>query len=202
MVRARSAPVFGPASEVTAVTPLPFEDLSSAYHPRHAGLRLYATGAKGGLLAGAATLAVLFLYDLFRLDPLASPVLLSGAALGQAIEVTPGVEAALRAADVIRIAGGLLKYAILHFSVFAALGIGAALLFRRGRVAMNALTGALYGVVACSAAFYAGIAVLAGSIQAAPDWRVVVGANAVAGLIIAASLLGEPDASAGGSSSA
>ena len=179
------------------MTPLPFDDLSSAYQPRHARLQLYANGAKGGLLAGTAVFAVLFLYDILRLDPLASPVLFSGAALGQAIEVTPGVEAALRAADVIRIAEGLVKYAALHFCVFAALGIGAALLFRRGSIAMNTLTGALYGVVACSAAFYVGITVLAGSILAAPDWRVVVGANAVAGVIMAANLLGETDASPG-----
>jgi hypothetical protein len=179
---------------VQAVTPLPLDDLSSAYHPRHGGLQLYAGGAKGGLLAGTAVFAVLFLYDLFRLDPLASPILLSGAALGQPIEVTPGVEAALRAADVIRVSAGLAKYAVLHFSVFAAIGIGAALFFQRGSVAVNTLTGALYGIVACSAVFYTGIALLAGSFLATPDWRIVVGANAVAGVIMVANLLGDRDA--------
>lgn len=173
------------------MTPLPFDDLSSAYHPRNGGLRLYASGAKGGLLAGAAVFAVLFLYDLFRLEPLASPILLSGAALGQTIEVTAGVEAALRAADVIRMSADLAKYAVLHFCVFAAIGVGAALFFQRGRVAMNTLTGALYGIVVCSAAFYAGIRLLAGGFLAAPDWRLVVTANAVAGVIMIAHLLGD-----------
>lgn len=176
-----------------AVTPLPFDDLSSAYQPRRAGLQLYAAGARGGLLAGAAAFAVLFVYDLLRLDLMASPTLLSAAALGQTIEVTPGVQAAFRAGDVIRFLQGLAQYAVLHFLVFAGLGIGAALLFRPGRLAMNALTGALYGVVACSAVFYAGIPLLAGPMVALPDWGIVLAANTVAGVIMAASLLGDPE---------
>ncbi len=176
------------------MTPLPFDDLSSAYQPRRTGLQLYANGAKGGLLAGTAAFAVLFVYDLVRLDPLASSALLSAAVLGQTIDVTPGVEAALRAADVVRIAQGLAEYAVLHFCAFAGIGIGAALLFQPERLAANALIGALYGVVACSAVFYAGITLLAGGMVAMPDWRIVVGANAVAGVIMVANLLGDRDA--------
>ncbi len=89
---------------------------------------------------------------------------------------------------------GLAKYAFLHFCVFAAIGIGAALFFQRGSVAVNTLTGALYGIVACSAAFYTGIALLTGGFLATPDWRLVVGANAVAGVIMVANLLGDRDA--------
>lgn len=177
-----------------AVTPLPLDDLSFAYQPRRAGIQLYASGVKGGLLAGATAFAVLFLYDLFRLDPLASPALLSAAAFGRTIDATPGVEAALRAADLVRIAQGLVKYAFMHFLAFSVLGIGAAVLFQPGRLALNALTGALYGVVACSLVFYAGIAMLAGGMVAVPDWRVVLAANAIAGVIMAANLLGDPDA--------
>lgn len=176
-----------------AVTPLPFDDLSPAIQPHRTGLQLLASGARGGLLAGTAVFLVLFVYDLVRLDPLASPTLLSAAALGQTIEVTPGVEAVLRAADVVRLAQGLAKYSVLHFSAFAGLGIGAALLFRPGRLALNALTGALYGLVACSAAFYAGITLLAGGMVSVPDWRLVLVANVVAGVILAANLIGEPE---------
>jgi hypothetical protein len=145
------------------------------------------------MLAGTAVIAVLLLSDLIQLEPFTASVLLSGAVVGQPIQVTSGLETAMRAAEMVNLARGVGQYLLLHFTAFAALGIGAAYLFDRGRVASNVLTGALYGVLACSGVFYLGLIMRSGSLLAAPDWRVVLAANAVAGIIMVAHLLGEPD---------
>ena len=50
----------------------------------------------------------------------------------------------------------------------------------------------LFGLAACSLVFYTGLNFTAGSLAAAPDWRFVLGANALAGLIIVAQLTGDP----------
>lgn len=185
--------MIGRVPEVAAVAPIPLDDLSQAYQPRRGSLTLALDGIQGGLLAGTAVIAVLLLSDLIRLEPLTASAVLSGAVVGQPIQVTSGLETAMRAAEVVNLVRGIGQYLLLHFAAFAALGIGAAYLFDRARVASNVLTGALYGVLACSGAFYLGLVIRSGSLLAAPDWRVVLAANALAGVIMVAHLLGEPD---------
>ena len=185
--------MIGRVPEVTAVTPIPLDDLSQAYHPRRGAIALTLDGMRGGALAGATVIAVMLLSDLIRLTPLTSSAVLSGAVVGQPIQVTAGLETAMRVAEVVDLARGVGQYLLLHFAAFAALGVGAAYLFDRGRVASNVLNGALYGVLACSVVFYWGLMARAGSLVAAPDWRIVLAANAVAGVIMVAHLLGEPD---------
>jgi hypothetical protein len=185
--------MIGRVPEVTAVPPIPLDDLSQAYRPRRGGLGHTLEGAKAGALAGSTVIAVLLLSDLLRLTPLTSSAILSSAVVGQPIQVTPGLETAMRVAEVVDLVRGVGQYLLLHFAAFAALGVGAAYLFDSGRITSNVLSGALYGVLACSGVFYAGLMVRAGSLVAAPDWRIVLAANAVAGVIMVAHLLGEPD---------
>ncbi len=159
--------------------------------------RLLAHGAAGGLFAGVAVILVFLTYDFFRLDPLGTPMLIARA-LHAPMDASPQLIAASRVADIILIARSLVTYAVFHFGVFAALGAGAAVLFERVGVAKNLLTGALYGLIACSAVFYTGNAMVGGGVLEAPDWRIVLLANAIAGIVMVAHLLGDDEAPSGG----
>ncbi len=148
-------------------------------------------GAVAGVYAGTALIALFFVIDLLRLQPLATPAFLSSAMLGQPVEASPGLLAALKVADIILLARNITTFTMLHFGVFASLGIGAAFLFECLEVPKNVGTGALYGMLVGSTVFYGGLAILAGDLLAAPDWRLLLFGNGVAGVIMVAHLAGK-----------
>ncbi len=148
-------------------------------------------GAVAGVYAGAALIALFFVFDLLRLQPFATPASLSRVMLGQQVEASPGLVAALKLADIILLVRNITTYTMLHLAVFASLGIGAAILFEWLEVPKNVMTGALYGIVVGSTVFYGGLGIMAGDLLAAPDWLLVLLGNGVAGVIMVAHLVGK-----------
>lgn len=147
-------------------------------------------GAVAGVYAGVTLIALFFVFDLLRLEPFMTPAFLSSAIFGQGVEASPDLLAALKLADVILLVRNITIYTLLHLAAFAGLGIGAALLFERLELPMNVATGALYGLLVGSPVFYGGLGILAGDLLAAPNWRLVLLGNGVAGVIMIAQLVG------------
>ncbi len=112
-------------------------------------------GVQAGLLAGTVVAATFFVADLARLAPLATPTALSCSFLGSCdVVLSPLV---VESVTIISLGGRLAALTLLHLLVFSALGAGVVALCHYSRVPLNALTGALYGLVACSLVFYTAI---------------------------------------------
>lgn len=150
-------------------------------------------GTVAGLMAGAAVILVFFVYDLARLEPFATPAFLAQTIFGQPAQSTIDLSAAGQAAEWIRTGMWLGAYALAHLAAFVGVGIAAAWLFQVRGAPANVLTGALYGGVAGSAVFYGGYALSAPDFVSAPDWRLMLFANVVAGVVIVAQLLGDSE---------
>lgn len=153
-------------------------------------LQRIKAGTLAGLAAGIAVAVVILVYDLATLDPLGTPKRLAGNVLGvpHPIETADGLSALAWVASVMTTAWAVVLYTAVHFAVFALVGIGAAFVFPslvRGTVA----TGALYGALAGSAVFYAGLALLAPGFLSVPDWRLALAANALAGVVMVSQLV-------------
>jgi len=110
-------------------------------------------GVQAGLLAGTVVAAIFFVADLARLAPLATPVALSCSFL-LSCEMSFDTPFVVESVTIISLGGRLAALTLLHLLVFAALGAGAVVVSQACRVPMNALTGALYGLVACTVVFY------------------------------------------------
>jgi len=153
------------------------------------------TGSLAGLAAGIVVMIVILVYDLARLEPLATPGALAGNVLGvpHQIETSQGLGALAWIASAMTAAWGLALYTAVHFAVFVALGIGAAFVFHPTAVAGTVLTGSLYGAVAGSGVFYAGLALVAPGFVGTPDWRLILAANAIAGLVMVSQLVEVPE---------
>ena len=63
--------------------------------------RCMRDGAVAGVYAGAALIALFFVLDLLRLQPLGTPAFLSRAILGSQVEASPGLVAALKLGAII-----------------------------------------------------------------------------------------------------
>ena len=150
-------------------------------------------GIVAGLAAGLSVAVMVLVYDLVNREPLSTPVLLAGTVLGTPIDVQPGLGFMSWVASVLQAGWAIAAYTAAHFAVFAIVGIGAAAVFLGSRVPGNVLTGALYGALAGTAVFYAGLALLAPAFLAVPDWRLVVITNAVAGVVMVSQLLDRPE---------
>ena len=113
-------------------------------------------GVQAGLLAGTVVAVTFFFADLARLAPLATPTALSCSFLGSCDRsfYSPIV---VESVTIISLGGRLAALTLLHLLVFSALGAGVVALCHYSRVPLNALTGALYGLVACSLVFYTAI---------------------------------------------
>jgi hypothetical protein len=141
-------------------------------------------GIQGGLMAGAAVLILFFLFDLARLQPLATPFSLSAQLLGpNGLSLDMPVISQVLA--IVIFAGNLLSLTVLHFLAFSLLGVGAIWGCENCRFPLNIATGALLGITAGTGAYYACMAlfgdhVLAGS----PGVPSVLAANLVAGALL------------------
>jgi hypothetical protein len=143
------------------------------------------------LLGGVAVVAFFFVYDLVRLEPFSTPAFLSGAVVGSGSSSSAGdLGVFMTIASVITGAGHILAYAFLHLLVFCLLGVGAALMFLWIDEPPKVLSGALYGLLACSLVFYVALG-LTGALSGAPDWRAVVLGNLFAGGVMARHLAGK-----------
>ena len=103
-------------------------------------------GAVGGVIAGAVVAAWFFVVDLASGQPFHTPRVLAAALLGH--------ESTLSSARLVTI------YTLLHLGIFAALGVGGALLMRVTGEVPRVLTGALFGIGALSATHYGGLLLL------------------------------------------
>ncbi len=113
-------------------------------------------GVQAGLLAGTVVAATFFVADLARLVPLATPVALSCSFLGPC-KMSFDTPLVVESLTIILLGSRLAALTLLHLLVFSALGAGAVALCHYSRVPLNALTGALYGLVACSVVFYTAV---------------------------------------------
>jgi hypothetical protein len=146
-------------------------------------------GTVAGLAAGLAVAVMILVYDLVMLEPLATPRLLAGSVFGTPIELDTGLGMVAWVTGILQAAWALTAYTVAHFAVFAVVGVGAAYVFQLGLLPGNVITGALYGGFAGSAVFYSGVALVAPEFIAAPDWRLVVLTNALAGIVLVSQLL-------------
>lgn len=141
-------------------------------------------GIQAGLLAGLAVAVFFFVGDLLRLTPLSTPFALSQTFLG------PGgfefdFPVLSQIITIVAFVGRVLAFTALHFLIFAMLGVGAVSFFDWLRWPLNVGTGALYGLVAYTVAFYASTAVRNVDVVAGvPGFWAVVTANLLAGGIM------------------
>lgn len=150
-------------------------------------------GTAAGLAAGLSVAVMILVYDVVQLEPLATPALLAGGVLGTPIEIESGLGMIAWVTGVLNAAWGLTAYTAAHFTVFALVGIGAAFVFQMSAMPGNMLTGAIYGALVGTAVFYLGLILIAPGFIAAPDWRLVMLTNAVAGVVLISQLLDHPD---------
>ena len=146
-------------------------------------------GTAAGLAAGLAVAVMILVYDLVVLEPLATPRLLAASVLGAPIQFDTGLGMVAWVTGVLQAGWALAAYTIAHFAVFALVGIGAAHVFQLGFMPGNVLTGALYGAFVGTAVFYSGVALVAPEFMSAPDWRLVLLTNALAGVVLVSQLL-------------
>ncbi|MDH3732471.1 MAG: hypothetical protein OEU54_03015 [Gemmatimonadota bacterium] len=149
-------------------------------------------GLTAGLAAGLAVAVMILVYDLVKLEPLATPRLLASNVLGAPVELSDGLGVLAWTAGVLKVSWSIILYAIAHFSIFAVVGVVAAFVFGSAVLSANIATGAAYGGLVGTAVFYAGLALMAPQFIAAPDWRLVVLMNAFAGVVLVSQLVDHP----------
>lgn len=131
--------------------------------------RSVRNGVVAGLLAGTVLVVLFYFYDLGRGEPLRTPAYLLGALIDRPLEATVAVIAA---------------YTVIHYAVWAGLGVVAVALVRWANLPRNVLIGAAYGLFACSLLFYGGLIVTGTDVLRAPAWPAVFFGNALAGVVM------------------
>lgn len=151
-------------------------------------------GGTAGVIAGFVVALAVLAHDLVAREPFSTPRLLARNVLGAPVEGQTAGSGTLDWLARTLVAGWeLAAYSAVHFAAFAVFGVLGAWVFRPGRLAGNVLTGALFGLVAGSAMFYAGLWLVAPSFVAAPDWRLIAAVNALAGVVVVSQLVDAPD---------
>jgi hypothetical protein len=135
-------------------------------------------------MAGAAVLILFALFDLTRLQPLATPFALSTQILGPS---GPTLEMPV-ISQVIGIAvftGNVLSLTILHFLAFSFLGLLAVWGCENCRLPLNLVTGAILGLVVGSGVYFTCMALYGGHVLAeTPGFPSVFLANLTAGALM------------------
>ena len=127
-------------------------------------------GVAGGLLAGFVVVLWFLVADTVAGQPFRTPRLLAGMLLNQEFaQVTPRLIAA---------------YTVLHFGVFAILGVGMAWLSAALPAPSRLLLGLLFGLLLQEVVFYVGLVLLHAPHLRVIPWPHVVGANIAAGLVL------------------
>ena len=131
---------------------------------------LIADGVVGGLLAGLVVALWFLVVDSVAGRPFHTPAALAGALTRQPI-----------GPPTFRLVAA---YSVVHFAVFALLGIGVAGAIAVLRTPPRLLFGVLFGLVAQELAFYAGLLLSDGSRVAIVPWPHVVAANVLSGFVL------------------
>ena len=152
---------------------------------------LFRRGSVAGIWAGITVAAGIFVYDLIALEPFATPTVLARNITGAPV-ASADIAGLEWFGTVLRNAYSLGVYTLAHLAIFAILGIAGAWVFQEGRSPANVLTGALFGIAAGSAVFYAGHALLAPTFVMLPAWQLILAMNAVAGVVLVAQLTEDP----------
>jgi hypothetical protein len=142
------------------------------------------TGIQAGLLGGSAVVLLFFLLDLFRLQPLSTPIALGNSILmpGGFLLDTPVIS---QVVSLVMFAGSILTLTILHFLAFSCLGLGAVWGCEECGVKLNVLSGALFGITVGSLLFYGSLSLGGDQILAnLPGPVSVLLANLMAGAVM------------------
>lgn len=127
-------------------------------------------GVIGGLLAGFVVVLWFLVADTVAGVPFRTPTLLAGMLLNQDLaQVTPRLVAA---------------YTVLHFGVFAILGVGMAWVSSSLPTPSRLLLGLLFGLLLQEVVFYIGLLLLHAPRLTVIPWPHVIGANIAAGLVL------------------
>jgi hypothetical protein len=135
---------------------------------------LFIHGLLGGLVAGAVVAAWFFVADIITNQAFDTPARLAGAVLREDVS---GPWPRL-----------ILVYSILHFGVFAALGLGAAVLLSLLDLEPGLLVGAAFGLGVLNAVHYVGLLVTGTNLLTIVPVASVVGANLLGGTAMMAYL--------------
>jgi len=128
-------------------------------------------GVIGGLLAGLVVVLWFFVVDSFAGNPFKTPAMLASAIF----------DARPAAATTFRLVA---MYSVLHFGVFALLGVCAAWVMVALRAAPHLLLGVLFGIVVQELLFYTGLIFSGLSPSGIVPWQHVIGANLVSGIVL------------------
>src|SRR5256884_314600 len=132
--------------------------------------QLIADGVVGGVLAGLVVALWFLAVDSLAGRPLHAPAALASALTRQ--EVGPPTFRLVAA------------YSVVHFGVFALLGVAMAVAIAALRTPPRLLFGVLFGLVAQELAFYAGLLLSDTSRVAVVPWPHVVAANVLSGFVL------------------
>jgi hypothetical protein len=127
-------------------------------------------GVVAGLLAGLVVVLWFLVADTVAGHPFMTPRLLAGMLLNQDfVHVTPGL---------------VVAYTVLHFAVFALLGVGMAAVSATLTAPSRLLLGVLFGLLLQEVVFYVGLLLLHAPHLGVLPWPHVIGANIAAGLVL------------------
>jgi len=141
-------------------------------------------GIQAGLLAGVSVVALFFLLDLGRLQPLATPIALSARLLGPA---NPALDLPVvsHILSLTAFAGNVVTLTLLHFLAFGALGVLAVWSCEKLGLPLNLWTGAVFGLSVGTLVFFGCMALCGSYVLDAPlGVKAVAGANLVAGMVL------------------
>ncbi|MGH7539131.1 MAG: hypothetical protein ACREMF_10875 [Gemmatimonadales bacterium] len=133
-----------------------------------------AHGILGGLAAGVVVALWFLVVDSMRGEPFHTPAVLAGAFAHQPVTV-----------PTVRLVA---VYSLLHFAVFACLGIAAAWLMAALHTAPRLLLGLLFGIVVQELVFYGGLLLTGVRLSVVVPWHHVIGANILSGFVLMAYL--------------
>jgi len=133
-----------------------------------------ADGVVGGLLAGLVVALWFLVVDFVAGQPFHTPAVLAGALAGQDV-----------VAPTFRLVAA---YSLIHFGVFALLGVAMAAALAVLGTPPRLLLGVVFGLVAQELVFYAGLSLSGASRVAVVPWPHVVAANVLSGFVLMAYL--------------
>lgn len=133
-----------------------------------------ADGVVGGLLAGLVVALWFLVVDFVAGQPFHTPAVLAGALAGQDV-----------VAPTFRLVAA---YSLIHFGVFALLGVAMAAALTALGAPPRLLLGVVFGLVAQELVFYAGLSLSGASRVAVVPWPHVVAANVLSGFVLMAYL--------------
>ena len=132
-------------------------------------------GVIGGLLAGLVVVLWFLVVDSLAGDPFRTPAALASAIFGDR----------LAGATTFRLVA---MYSVLHFGVFALLGVCAAWVMTSLRTAPRLLLGVIFGIVVQELIFYSVLFLSGIAPSGIVPWQHVIGANLVSGIVLMAYL--------------